>query len=363
MKNNWLNKISIVTRYQYKWVFIIAICWTLLDLIRLFIFTVAENNVEHPFFQITTAAVAIRIILVFAASLWMGYLIVFKLKQTFRIVPLWLGFAIKALILCIITALFYTLLFFVVYMAVYKYSAADSWQFFSSYYGYHYRAINNSGLWLLIFIITQLIIEINEKYSPGIFKDILLGKYINPKEEKKIILFIDLKDSTSIAEQLGHKKYFLFIRDFIYHISIAILNSDGNIYQYVGDEVVISWPFSEKNCNRCIQALIAARKELQKENNYFRRKYDMIPEFRAGLHCGNVMIGEIGIIKKDLAMSGDPMNTAARIKTATAELNKKFIASKDFIDAARLEEWQSESVGVIELKGKENGLELFYLKI
>ena len=74
--------------------------------------------------------------------------------------------------------------------------------------------------WLILFVLTQLIIEINEKYSPGVFMDILLGKYIQPKIENRIVMFIDLKDSTPIAEKLGHQQYFKFIREFIYHITM-----------------------------------------------------------------------------------------------------------------------------------------------
>ena len=57
------------------------------------------------------------------------------------------------------------------------------------------------------------------------------------------------------------------------------------------------------------------------------------------------------------------MNTTARIRTACSELNQKFIASKDFIDDLDLKEWQAESLGTIDLKGKSNGIELFALKI
>jgi adenylate cyclase len=89
----------------------------------------------------------------------------------------------------------------------------------------------------------------------------------------------------------------------------------------------------------------------------------VVPEFRVGIHAGDVTVGEIGVIKKDLAMSGDTMNTTARIRSACSELNQKFIVSKDFMDAADLKEWQSESLGLIDLKGKSNGVELFALKI
>jgi len=110
-------------------------------------------------------------------------------------------------------------------------------------------------------------------------------------------------------------------------------------------------------------ALIEARKNLQKRGEEFRRKYGVLPEFRVGIHAGEVTVGEIGVIKKDLAMSGDTMNTTARIRTACSELNQKFIVSKAFIDHIDLKEWQSESLGEVELKGKNHTIELFALKI
>ena len=214
-----------------------------------------------------------------------------------------------------------------------------------------------------MFILTQLIIEINEKYSPGVFFDIILGKYVQPKDERRIIAFIDLRDSTAIAEKLGHKEYFNFIRDFIYYISTGLMEYGGRIYQYVGDEIVVSWPDTKRNAKKCIYALIEARKSLNKHLNKFERKYGVVPEYKVGVHVGEVTIGEIGIIKKDLVMSGDTMNTTARIRTACNELNQKFIISKDFLDRIQLKDWQAESLGAIDLKGKNSSIELFALKI
>jgi adenylate cyclase len=142
-----------------------------------------------------------------------------------------------------------------------------------------------------------------------------------------------------------------------------LIEYDGRIYQYVGDEIVVSWMYSEKNMSRCLKAVIEARKNIQTDSNRFKRNYDIIPEFRVGIHVGEVTVGEIGVIKKDLAMSGDTMNTAARIRTCCSELNQKILMSKDFADAVKLEPRHKESLGMIELKGKTNEMELFALKI
>ena len=174
---------------------------------------------------------------------------------------------------------------------------------------------------------------------------------------------MDLKDSTPIAEKLGHQLYFKFIRDFIYQVSNAVIEYEGTIYQYVGDEVVTSWLLKNNNTRKCLDSIIHARRNINKRSEHFRRKYGIVPEFRVGIHVGDVTVGEIGVIKKDIAMRGDTMNTTARIRSASNELNHNFIVSRDFIENIDLKEWQSESLGIVDLKGKGTGIELFTLRI
>ena len=62
-------------------------------------------------------------------------------------------------------------------------------------------------------------------------------------------------------------------------------------------------------------------------------------------------------------MSGDTINTASRIRSACTDLNQKFLVSKEFVEAAGMEEFQVESMGMVDLKGKNQLIELFALKI
>lgn len=290
----------------------------------------------------------------------MGYLLVVALKKLFRNFHLWAAFLIKSLILLVAAFLMQLLLSAVNSVSILGLPISSAFHNFL----FDVNSLLQKILyWLILFIITQLIMEINEKYSPGVFIDILFGKYAKPKIEKRIVMFIDLKDSTSIGEKLENKQYFKFIREFIYQVSDALIQYGGRIYQYVGDEIVVSWKYSTRNSKNCMKALLEAHKNLQKNSDHFRRYYGIVPEYRIGIHVGNVTVGEIGIIKKDLAMSGDTMNTTARIRSACSELNERHIVSKDFIEHAGLKSWQVESLGPVELKGKEDEIELFALKI
>jgi adenylate cyclase len=295
-------------------------------------------------------------------SCFIGYLFVFTLRRLFRNQSAFVNFIIKTIILLFAAFAMNFLIHFIEEVFVLGNSAQQATRLFFEEKFQSKWLVQKIAYWLILFITTQLYIEINEKYSPGVFLDIIFGKYIQPKVEKRIIMFIDLKDSTPIAEELGHIEYFKFIRDFIFHVSMAIIENDGRIYQYVGDEIVVSWLYERRNTKKCLAAVMEARKNIQRNARYFKKKFGIVPAFRVGIHMGEVTVGEIGVIKKDLAMSGDTMNTTARIRSACNELNHSYIMSKAFVDSCEENEWNAESLGIIDLKGKAFGIELYSLE-
>jgi len=354
-KPSYLN-FSGVSKYRIRIILFIAVFWTLIDIVAVLLFK--DASLESPF-----KSGILREAAVFIISTIMGYLFVFTLRNVFCKQPPFINFLFKSIILLLAAFTLNFLVHFIDSILINGVGIMEAMAISVNDMLQLKLLLQRIIYWMILFIITQLYIEINEKYSPGVFIDIITGKYMQPKIEKRIIMFIDLKDSTPIAEKLGHVENFKFIRDFIFHVSMAMIEHDGRIYQYVGDEVVVSWLYDKKNTAKCMASIIEARKNLQKNGNIFRWRYDIIPEFRIGIHMGEVTVGEIGVIKKDLAMSGDTMNTTARIRSACNELNQKFIMSKDFMEATDLKEWQGESLGIIDLKGKATGIELFSLKI
>lgn len=365
MDTNKRIRSGVINKYRIKLVLMIAIFWTVIDT-GVYLFKFYRDRIDlasHPFDMHSTTVLILRLVLIFFICLAMAYLLIYQLKHLVRNLPLGLSLLIKCIILVTAAFLLNYILHFTYIWLIEKEPLTT--EIGKLYYKIFQTSLFVSQMfrWLIIFLFTILFIEINEKYSPGVFFDILAGKYITPKIEKRTVMFIDLIDSTAIAEQLGHKKYFRFIRDFIYFISIALLENDGQIYQYVGDEVVASWVVKKPNANRkCLQALIDCKRTLQRNKNYFKKQYGIMPEFRAGIHTGEITIGEIGVIKKDLAMSGDTMNTAARLRSATSELDQKVIISKDFVAQTNLKNWETINLGLVDLKGKESAMELYALK-
>ncbi len=355
-------KFSFLQKYRYSWVMMIASIWTFIDLSYWYIGLSSADDKNYTGEVISTNAIYLRCAIVFIMSLFMAYILIFKLKQRFRNYPLVVNLLIKTTIL--LSASFVMNFFIHLFHSLFILDLTilhGLQNFFWNASSFVWLMDHSVG-WIILFLLTQITIEINEKYSPGVFWDILIGKYIQPKVQKRIVMFIDLNDSTPLAEKLESKENFKFIRDFIYYVSTALIEYDGRIYQYVGDEIVVSWLYTPKNVVKCIDALALSARLLKRNSNYFLKRYGVVPEFKAGIHAGEVTVGEIGIIKKDIAMSGDTMNTAARIRTSCTEFERKFIASKDLLDSVEIN-WLVESLGFVDMKGKTEAMELFVLNL
>lgn len=215
--------------------------------------------------------------------------------------------------------------------------------------------------WLSVSSVTVIALLVNDKYGPGVFRKFLLGRYFNPRREERIFMFLDLRSSTTIAEQIGEVNYFSFLRNVFKYATPAILQNEGEIYQYVGDEIVISWELEKgRRDAHCIQCYFEIQKALNDKKNFFLAEYGHHPHFKAGIHYGYVMAGEIGVVKREIAFSGDVLNTAARIQAKCNELGVNILTSKALIDLiAPQDQFKPEEIGRIELRGKKETVTLF----
>jgi adenylate cyclase len=214
--------------------------------------------------------------------------------------------------------------------------------------------------YFMMAIVITFITQVNKKYGPGVLVPLLMGKYRQPKEEERIFMFMDLQSSTTIAEQLGHLRYSSFIRDSFWDINQVIAKHQAEIYQYVGDEIVLSWRMPEGLKElACIRFYFACSEQFAKRAAYYKNAYGRLPFFKAGVHGGKITAVEIGEIKRDIAYHGDSINTAARIQSLCNTYNKSLLVSKGFTEVDGFdEEFSAVSLGLVSLKGKQEGVEL-----
>jgi adenylate cyclase len=262
-----------------------------------------------------------------------------------------ISFIVFVLLISIVRSLIYPYLLKTFFNGANPPVADQAWDAF-----FYLLLIYNIFIGLLISFINQ----VHKKYGPGILLPLLLGKYRKPKEEERFILFMDLKSSVSIAETIGDLKYSSFIRDSFMDINAVLSDYNAQIYQYIGDEIVISWTIEEglKDLS-CIQFFFACEEKFKSRSAYYTGLYGQAPKFKAGLHMGKIVVVEIGDVKRDIAYHGDTMNTTARIQSICNKYDKSFLASVYALANTGIEAYyKTESIGMVELKGKNKPVEI-----
>lgn len=228
------------------------------------------------------------------------------------------------------------------------------------------KFVNNFAFWSLIIFITVaigiaiLISEISQYLGDGVLYNFFFGKYHKPKQETRIFMFLDMKSSTTIAEKMGHIKYFELLKAYYSDMTDGILETSGEIYQYVGDEIVISWPKKAGIYkNNCIRCFVKIAEIINRKSDMYIKEFGLVPEFKAGYHIGEVTTGEIGILKKDIIYTGDILNTAARIQAQCNTYDAKALISGELLEELQKEDPITfDQIGNLKLRGKQEEIQL-----
>lgn len=196
--------------------------------------------------------------------------------------------------------------------------------------------------------------------GPRVVKNLVSGRYRRPFEEQRIFLFLDLVASTTVAEKIGHLRYHSFLRDFIEDIEEPVLRHGGDIYQYVGDEVVVTWSLADSRSNaRCVTCHFAIADAIEQARSYYESAYGIAPSFRTGIHCGRVVAGEIGEQRKQIVFVGDVVNTASRAEAEAKAHGIALVVTGTLLDRIDLPPGiEARSLGTFRLKGKHEVMDL-----
>jgi adenylate cyclase len=196
--------------------------------------------------------------------------------------------------------------------------------------------------------------QINLFLGSNNFWKLLRGRFYTPREENRIFMFLDLQSSTKHAENLGHIEYSKMIQDCFNDLGVVAEN-EAEIYQYVGDEVILTWKLQDGlRDQNCLNAYFNFKQQLEIRKEYYIENYNCIPNFKAGMNSGIVTVAEVGKYKKEIAYHGDTINTAARIQGKCNEFNEGLLISEVLKNDLDNVNFSFDKLGSIALKGKEN---------
>lgn len=197
--------------------------------------------------------------------------------------------------------------------------------------------------------------------GPRVLGNFLLGRYHTPLKEERIFLFLDIADSTKLAEQLGDVEAQKRISRFFFDIAAPITQCGGETHRYIGDEIVVTWPLGDKQANaRCLNCVFAIKAVAAKRRDNRLKEQEHPIEFRIGLHGGPVVASEVGDDKREIVYFGDTVNTAARIEQQCKPLGQNLLISKDLLERIALpERLESRPLGAVTLSGKADPMSLY----
>jgi len=267
---------------------------------------------------------------------------------------------ISALILLTVTIIIISQIFFYHF----NYSSLHISNFFSHTYTRSSLLILY-GYFIYASIQYNLLIETDKKLGINVLKNLIIGKYHTPRQEERIFMFMDLKSSTTIAEELGHLKYSRFLQDVYKLLTDVVIDKKAEIYQFVGDEVVLSWPSATGyQDNNTLQFFYAFQAILEENKSYFISNYNTTPIFKAGIHRGVVSVAEVGEINTQIAYHGDVVNTTSRIQELCNKYKSHLLVSDNFMKGmeAPLLNFQ-ENAAEITLRGRSQPIIIYALDV
>lgn len=177
-------------------------------------------------------------------------------------------------------------------------------------------------------------------------------------EESRIFLFLDMKSSTSMAEHLEASKYSRMLQESFIDMSETAAMTTGEIYQYVGDEAVLTWPAVGENFVNAIRFYFSFKEKLRTRSEHYVQEFGFQPEFKAGIHYGSVVKTQVGLTRKEIAFHGDPINTASRIQSKCSEISRELLISETFRDQIA-EIFNCSWEGKFPIRGKTHEMNLF----
>lgn len=143
-------------------------------------------------------------------------------------------------------------------------------------------------------------------------------------------------------------------------LDVAVTQFGGEIYSYVGDAMIASWPLSQPARNtRVAVAVFAARRRIAKREPWFHERFGETPQFRVVVHGGSVVAGECGDSRRQITYLGDVLNTTARLEALAKQVGTENIISRSLLGQLTLpEDIVAEDLGVHSLKGVTDPIEV-----
>ncbi len=191
-----------------------------------------------------------------------------------------------------------------------------------------------------------------------------VGTYHRPVLQEKILLFLDVNNSTGLAERLGAIQTKSLMGKFLFDVSKPITDHGGEIYLYKGDGLIALWDWREAvKGNRVLRAIDAVFATIDREQTKYLEQFGTVPSFRVGVHGGEVVVSEQGDTKRAIGVYGSTINIAARMEEAAKAHNVPCVISGDVADALLDNDERLSAIGHEKVRGISAEIPIFEYRV
>ncbi|TBW30223.1 adenylate/guanylate cyclase domain-containing protein [Gramella sp. KN1008] len=210
----------------------------------------------------------------------------------------------------------------------------------------------------------RIIHEASQKFVPHEFikslgKERITEVELGDQVEREVtVMFVDIREFTTLSESMAPKENFFFINSFNKRMGPIVRANEGLIMQYLGDGFMALFP---KGAQYALRASVQMQEAL-KEYNCERISKNRTPvKMGVGMQNGKLIMGITGdVLRMDAAIISDTVNTAARIEGLSKFYGTSILLTKNCLDdLTDASEFNFRYLGPVKVKGKEHTIDLY----
>ena len=210
----------------------------------------------------------------------------------------------------------------------------------------------------------RIIHEASQKFVPHEFikslgKERITEVELGDQVEREVtVLFVDIREFTSLSETMAPKENFFFINAFNKRMGPIVRANEGLIMQYLGDGFMVLFP---KGSQTALRASVQMQDELKVYNKERNAKGRVAVKMGVGMQNGKLIMGITGDVERmDAAIISDTVNTAARIEGLSKFYGTSILLTEHCLESlSATEEFNFRYLGPVKVKGKEQPIELY----
>jgi adenylate cyclase len=191
-----------------------------------------------------------------------------------------------------------------------------------------------------------------------------VGTYHRPVLQEKVLVFLDINNSTALAEQLGAVRTKSLVGKFLFDISKPITDHGGEIYLYKGDGLIALWDWHDAiRGNRILRTIDAVFATIARERGEYLEQFGVVPSFRIGVHGGEVVVSEQGDTKRAIGVYGSTINIAARMEEAAKAHHIACAMSGDIAENLLDDEGRLIPIGHERIRGSSAEIPIYEYRV